>query len=209
MQALLDNDLVYKVARLDLLPELDALLVAWGSRVPYGRLGTARHVLRTFRQPPPTDRWPVSGQQAALDAFLLNRCVSLRASDAILMARLADVRGIDSGEVQLFARAMELTDAIIVTGDKNAMRALAQNAQLTDITTALAGKLVSFEMVLACISRRCGAGRIRAANATYPGVDGALASACSRSSDDTVLRRNLERYVAMLRAETGYLLRTI
>lgn len=209
MQALLDNDLVYKVARLDLLPELDALLVAWGSRVPYGRLGTARHVLKTFRQPPPADRWPESGQQAALDAFLQNRCAPLRASDAILMARLAAVRGIDSGEVQLFARAMELTDAIIVTGDKNAMRALAQNSLLADVITALTGKLVSFEMVLASISRRAGTGRIRAANATHPGVDGALTSACSRSSDDKVLQRNLERYVAMLRAETGYLLRTL
>ncbi len=204
-EAVLDNDIVQKLGRLELISDFGAFLDGLHYSSPFRRLATSRYALRTNRPAP--SHWPDTKQQTAVDNFLTGRCDSITISDPELTARLAAVPGIDVGEVQLFAYALEHATATVFTGDKTAIRALVQATSLQDITAALSGRIATVEMVLLGLASQVGVAALRDANAAQGGtVDTALRLVCSGSSDDDSFRAALDSYVRDLRRESGALL---
>lgn len=66
--------------------------------------------------------------------------------DTDLLALLGSIDKIDDGEALLFAAAIELPKPILLTGDRNALRALLANQdRLPAVAAALREKVVTFE----------------------------------------------------------------
>lgn len=61
---------------------------------------------------------------------------------------LAGIPGLDPGELLLVAMACREDDALIVTGDKNALRTLANDPRCAARASKLAGRVVCLEQVL-------------------------------------------------------------
>ncbi len=147
MQALLDNDLLYKLTRYDLLFEFERLLGIRGFGQPHGRISTAPYALRLMKHPLPPARWPDAGQARALRDFLLKRSHGVTGTQADILSQL-NIEAFDPGEVTLVAYALEHPDTEVLTGDKRALCAIATQPALALIARELSARCVHLEMVM-------------------------------------------------------------
>jgi len=201
MRAALDNDFLYKLARYDLLGAFGAALAAKGYVAKPHCLQSARYVLNVLK--PSSKKWPSANQQANLRSYLTRTCDHLpRPSTAVLKA--LDVPGIDEGELLLLGHAVENADAIVFTGDKRALRAVASTPSLASHAAALAGRVIHLEAVIhalvadpACVGLKA----VVLANR----VDTLLTAAFSAPTQAATATA-IAASVARLRAETGGLM---
>ena len=205
IEALVDNDLVYKLARYDLLIEFERLLALRSFAQPHGRIATAPYALKLMKNPVVADWWPDARQADALRGFLLKRCRPVTGTRAAALTAL-NVEALDPGEVTLVAYALEHESALIFTGDKRALRAIAQQPSLTGIAAALDRRFVHLSMVARRLSKRLGWERVRAAVVKCE-VDIDLYRLYLLPKAP-LIETGLDGSIARLRSETGTLLMT-
>lgn len=146
MRAFLDNDTLAKLPLFNLLDPFEDILNA---------SECSRHYLDTF-----PFRYQLND-----DAKGLKKCHTLEALNALrkfvamhqavplieaspLYRDMANIPGLDAGELRLVVAAMHHDDAIIFTGDKRFLRTLAGESRLSAQKTKLHGRIVAFEQVV-------------------------------------------------------------
>lgn len=150
MRLFLDNDLVSKLAYLDLL-ELG--VEACGAQIASARvLPTARFKLLVTKPAKGIERHGAAMHER-LTRFLtqVEACPEAPAGDD---ASLKDV--LDAGEAILVSHASRSDGAMLATGDKRAIRSLAAAPMCAAITERLRGRVVCLEQVLLRIVERVG-----------------------------------------------------
>jgi hypothetical protein len=152
MQLLLDTDLFCKLGIVGLF---DAAVDALGvSESDCRRLAALPHMLRR-------GRLPRRYGQAQCEA-LANRAEAIAAIPDVAidwLDTLTNVPDVDPGEAQLLSVAAE-TGAWLLTGDKRALRTV---AQVPGFPEALTGRIITFEAVLLVLCRALGDGSVRRA----------------------------------------------
>lgn len=203
MEALIDNDVLYKLSRYDLLAEFERLLEIRRFDRPHGRISTAPYALKVMQKPVPSDRWPDSRQADVLRQFCFNRSRGVTGSQSDTLVRL-NVDAFDPGEVTLVAYALEHQSSLIFTGDKRAIRAIAYHPQLREIAAILNRRFVHLEMVMRILSDRLGWRRISSL-VVASGVDTTL-QRVYRQTSERDMAETLDASVLGLRERTGDLL---
>jgi len=145
--ALTDNDITHKLACYNLV-EIWLRFLA--------EMGYQSYVLDTlqyrFKLNDDARSLTKCGNEATRDQLRLLVRSSHNApapQDTRIVASLAGIPGIDSGEAVLFALAAEQAKSMLFTGDKKSLRALANAAQCAALRPVLAGRLLCLEQVIA------------------------------------------------------------
>lgn len=140
MIVLADNDVILKLAQCDLLADLPELLGESAKQVFV--LPTARYQLVPKKTAKALAK---CGNEATLDRvqnFLAVASDIPAIQDTGLLATLGSIDKIDGGEALLFAAAVELPNPVLLTGDRNALRALLANQdRLAGVAAACAKEL--------------------------------------------------------------------
>jgi hypothetical protein len=204
VEALLDNDLIYKLTRYGLLHEFERLLVAWGYDAPHKRVASAPFSLRTT----PANKvsatmWPDPSQVDVLRAFCFQRSSGATGSQADALSAL-NVPKFDAGEVQLVAYAIDHRESVVFTGDKRAVMALSQQPPLIAAKAALTHRVIHLNSVMYALSERLGWTRVAAAVAGAQ-VDTEL-TAIYRGPNENTMATELRASIERLRNDTPDLL---
>ncbi|WP_272819482.1 hypothetical protein [Scytonema hofmannii] len=141
---LIDNDALLKLARYSLL---DESLVVFGCVPTNVRvLATAKYSLLPAKN---RLRFCKDEQSAArLEAFLrTSEPLDAGLADPDLLDALNAVQNIDAGEALLLAVGATVGDTLVITGDKRSLIALCTNDSVAQVSNALAGRVVSMEVL--------------------------------------------------------------
>ncbi|MGC8732719.1 MAG: hypothetical protein ACP5RC_10745 [Halothiobacillaceae bacterium] len=129
----------------------------------------------------------------AVDAF-----GDLPQPDHALLTKFQDVAGIDAGEAVLLARLIEDQEALFLTGDKRALRAVAAMDRMVRAT--IAERVVPVECVIKCVLDAYGIEELRARTCTWKEIDKAVSivmgSRCDRA--ESSVREGLASYLGEL-----------
>jgi hypothetical protein len=179
-EALLDTDLLLKTVSYRLAGATFSLLTERGlsPRV----LGAARFMLRTLvhRGRRITNKAAAAAELAAVELLLTE--IEPSAAETTLSAEIealasAGGHAVDAGESQLLAMLIHRSRSILLTGDKRAIRGIAQ--MLSPLPPR---RIVCLEQLLTSLVEREGPAAIRQAVCREPEVDKALTAACSCSA---------------------------
>jgi hypothetical protein len=141
---LADNDLILKLAQCDLLADLPELLGE--SAEQFFVLPTARFQLLPKKMAKALAKCGNAEAVARVQGFLEVANDIPEIQDTDLLATLAGIDKIDDGEALLFAASVELPNPMLLTGDRNALRALLANQErLPAVAAALRERSVTFE----------------------------------------------------------------
>ena len=129
----------------------------------------------------------------AVDAF-----GDLPQPDPSLLEPFQDVAGIDSGEAVMFARMIEQPSAILLTGDKRAMRAAA--ALPMSVRGPVAARVLPVECVVKCALDMFGLDELRTRVCPWKEVDKAIAIVMGSRCDqpEASVREGLASYLGEL-----------
>lgn len=196
---LVDNDVLIKLAHWGLLASLPAALdLQWSDTATLEsiKFRARRADAKLFRN---VDIAHALSEQLA-------HAAELPAPQPGDLSLLQDIVDLDAGEVELIAACLATPDAILVTGDKRALCALAR-PELVAIAERLAGRLVCLEQVLMRMADAGGAQLVIDGIVPHRDLDTAIrcivgATGCSEDN----LWEGLTSYVVDLRKETGALL---
>jgi len=201
---LIDNDALLKLARYGLLDEALALFECTPTDVCV--LATAKYRLLPARN---RLRFCQDEESAArLEAFLkTSNPLDAGLADPDLLDVLNAVPNIDAGEALLFAVGATNRDTLVITGDKRSVKALCSDDSVTHVSNALAGRVVSIEVLfLMLIERQFGLiqERVRA----KPDVDMTLkiVFGVTVPVNFESAREGLDSYIRHLLSVTGTLL---
>lgn len=99
-------------------------------------------------------------------------------------------------------------DALFVTGDKNALRALSSEGRCATFATRLAGKVICVEQVLFALMNRHGFEWLHARVSASPATDSGVANivAPGMGASDANAREGFESTIKHLKGQTGALL---
>lgn len=204
MQSLLDNDVLKKIADYGLLSAFRMLLAKEQYIRPHGCLAAAPYKLRT-RGKKAGLGWSDQRKAAALDTFLRAETRPVTGTAAATIEAL-NVPYFDVGEVQLLARAIDEPASHIITGDKNAIRALATHASLAAYAAQMNGRVIHFEMIVRRLCSEASFAVVKAAILAEPSTDRGLLHIFSGSTEHDVLAA-LDASIHRLRGQSGQLLR--
>lgn len=144
MKIFLDNDIIIKLASLDLLDLFSSLLrdedagVACLASLPY-RL--ARKPLEAHAQTRVVGF--VSSCRKLDRAYLAELEIDLDNQELLYTCP-----GIDAGEAQLLSAALAEPDAVVLTGDKRCLKALCQSSVTMPLVPKLQGRVLILEQVM-------------------------------------------------------------
>jgi len=148
MISLVDNDVILKMGKWDLLSELVALL--GGDMSTIFHLATCRHVLCPPHKP--AKALKRCGDQATVER-IANFCADTMPlpppKETTWLKKLNEVPDIDTGEVLLFAVGLEEESSFTYIGDKRSLVALAGNESLLGCVRALNGRIKCLEQIIA------------------------------------------------------------
>lgn len=119
--------------------------------------------------------------------------------DPTLLTRFQDVGGIDAGEAVLLARLIEDSQALLLTGDKRALRAVASLGEM--VRVSMAARVVPVECIIKCVLDAYGLDELRTRVCTWKEVDKAVAIVMGSRCDlpEPSVRDGLESYIRELR----------
>lgn len=173
MIVLADNDLVSKLAKCDLLKSLPDIL-----KVPIEEIfiaPTARYQLLPKKPEKALAKYGNQETVERIREFLDSVKDIQEVADMELLTRLASVPKIDPGEQFLFASCMANENTLLLTGDRNALNALAGANELSDVYQSLANRVVTFESALLIATKILGFEVVKNKLLSYPGKkDGVL-----------------------------------
>jgi hypothetical protein len=201
---LIDNDALLKLARYGLLDEVVALFgcsptdVCVLASAKYSLL-PAKNRLRFCEDEESTAR---------LEAFLrTSKPLDAQSADPDLLDVLNAIQNIDAGEALLLAVGATNRDTLVITGDKHSLAALCSHASVTHVSNAVAGRVVSMEVLFSILVERQFA-HVQKCVRSKPNVDKALSIAfgVTTPADVNSVREGLNSYIRHLRNVTGALL---
>lgn len=116
-----------------------------------------------------------------------------------LLTAFQEIAGIDAGEAVMLARLIEDPNAVFLTGDKRALRAVA--AMEEGVRACIAERVVPVECVLKCVLDVYGIDELRARVCTWKDVDKAVAIVMGSRCDlaEPSVRDGLTSYLGELR----------
>lgn len=212
MALLLDNDVVEKLAQLDLLQEAKALLAA-----EFGQLiilDTLKYKLCPRNE----------SKRKKRNATVMNRIenfikediieISCEIKDEELKNAIAtNPAGLDAGEMQLLQALFESEKELLLTGDKRFLKALANIDALQEKLEQISGSFVCFEQVIYFLIRRLGFEQIKAKflQALEAKIDIDKALKCcfegrEQAVEELVIKNLNNFYIDDIRRESGLLL---
>ncbi|WP_334001579.1 hypothetical protein [Burkholderia gladioli] len=185
-----DVDALCKLAHWNVLPHLPELIGH-----PWGEMATVTSLrYRTQRciEKPDGKKFHSTDAAASLAAHL-ELMAQIGMPDPDLLAELAAIPQIDEGEAVLLSLVLSSPNSKILTGDKRALRGLAEN----DACQKFAGRIILIEQVLgACLSRK-GHAWLLANVCPYKHIDRAigaiLGSRCDANMDS--LKEGFQSYI--------------
>ena len=207
MNALVDNDIVFKGACYGLLP--DVLATVCGQEGPAGVLGAARFVVSKKIQKTPLNKGRDSAR-ANLAEFL-RRALAIEPTEAeqtiaaeLELAALNSGVSLDSGESQLCAVLIQRVVPWMLTGDKRAIRAIEQLLNSDARLAAITGKVKCLEqLVLAAITddEKASSFRERVCEEAHIDKTLTICFSCSSASAVNDYSEGLESYIGDLRKQ--------
>jgi len=148
---LIDNDALLKLARYGLLNQALALFdctptdVSVLAAAKY-RLLPAKNRLRFCKDEESAVR---------LEAFLrTSKPLDARSADPDLLDELNVIPNIDAGEALLLAVGATNNETLVITGDKRSLAALCSHASVAEVSNALAGRVISVEVLFFMLIER-------------------------------------------------------
>jgi hypothetical protein len=151
-----DNDIVEKLAICDLLDEALAAFDATRSDVLV--IPTLKHRIGIGTARPKTVKRLGPEVAARLMDFLasVREITDYSARDHDLLENLDVSVEIDPGEIILLSTTANLTEYLLLTGDKRCIRAVATCPECSEIARRIQGRVVCFEQVICRIIDRAG-----------------------------------------------------
>ena len=201
---LMDNDALLKLALYGLLDEAVSVFGCTASDVCV--LATAKYSLL-----PAKNRLQLCKDEesaARLEAFLRTSSpLNVGAADPELLDLLNIIPNIDTGEALLFAVGSTNRDTLVITGDKRSLVALCSYDSVSNVSEALAGRVLSMEVLFLMLIEHQFAliqERVRA----KPDVDKTLNIVFGVTVPGNVesVREGLDSYIRDLFSKTGTLL---
>lgn len=173
MIVLADNDLILKLAQCDLLADLPELLGESADQIFV--LPTARYQLVPQKTAKALAK---CGNEATLErvkSFLDATNEIPKVQDETLLKTLVSIDKIDGGEAQLFAAVVELPNPLLLTGDRNALRALLANQdRFPTVAAALRERVVTFESAVLLALHKLGFAIVKQKLLGHPKPDAML-----------------------------------
>lgn len=169
MIVLADNDLILKLAKCNLLDALPDLL---GTAIDEIFIApAARYQLMPHKAEKALAKCGNAETLERIRAFLAVVKDIPAVEDTELLGRLAAVPKIDPGEQLLFATCMAHQNAILLTGDRTALRALASSEAVDDVNVSLRCRVVTFESALLLAAKLIGFNELKNRLLAYPGYE--------------------------------------
>jgi len=169
---LADNDIILKLAQCDLLEILPDILE---SSLPFFVSPTAKYQLLPKNENKALKR---CGNEESLDRlkdFLDTVEVLPDIKDSSLLFELDKTDGIDDGESFLFAASIEVSNPLLITGDRKALNALSNNqSKFPSVYNALKNNVVTFESSLLIAIHKFGIAVVKQKLLGSPKPDGML-----------------------------------
>ncbi len=190
-----DVDALVKLAHWGLLDELEG-----ATGVPPERQATVESIrFRAARRDPKLFR---DGTVADYLAVALSQFGAAWSPDAEVVARLQGIAGLDAGEITLIAMLCSDPQAMLVTGDKRALRALAAPG-LEDIVERVAGRIACLEQVVLSALDHLGVGALAASIERHRDLDVAVRCAVPLPTYavEPEVRKGLLSYIEDLRKD--------
>lgn len=197
---LVDNDVLIKLSHWGLLDHLPACFdLDWQhlSALTSLKFRAQRGDTKLFRTP----------AVAARLAEQLEHTAEIPAGDAADLSKLQGIIDLDAGEVELVAACLSDPDALLISGDKRALSALA-NACPPGVAARLSGRVICLEQLLTLIARKTSAGFVIDGVLKHRELDSALRSVVGPTGcSEATFLEGMASYVSHLRAQTLELLR--
>ncbi|MEC4814454.1 MAG: hypothetical protein SAK29_14445 [Scytonema sp. PMC 1069.18] len=201
---LIDNDALVKLARYGLL---DETLVLFGCVPTDVRvLATAKYSLLPVKNR--LHRCKDEESAARLEAFLrTSEPLDAGLADPDLLDALNAVQNIDAGEALLLAVGATVGNTLVITGDKRSLKALCTNDSVAQVSNALAGRVVSMEVLFLHLVEHQFA-YVQECVRSKPNVDTALKIVFGVTAPAAFesVQEGLASYIRDLRTVTGTLL---
>lgn len=156
MTVFVDSDAIIKLASWGLLDE--CVTVCSELKSGHVVLPTAKYQLGFAGKRPRA--WPTPTAEAAARQFVTsaNDPTSVPSCEFDFLSEIPDV---DAGEALLVAQAASTPNALLLTGDKRCLRALAASESAQGILHALQGRVICLEQALILLARRWGFENVR------------------------------------------------
>ena len=197
-----DNDIVEKLAICDLFDEALAALNATRSDVLV--LPTLKHRIGIGAARPKAVKRLGEATANRLVAFIasVGEITEYSAADHDLLENLDESVEIDPGEIILLAATANLTDYLLLTGDKRCIHSVATSPACAVIAQRIQGKVVCFEQVICRIIHHCGFDAVKTKvvpvlNNCDTALRAAFGSAIHATESNTLAC--LESYIAEIR----------
>lgn len=158
MALLIDNDIIHKLAQLDLLKPAYALL-----REMYGSIAVLKTLTYKFCPKLAQKRRRVENRYgedviSRIEDFLNEDVVlvDIAVQNEVLIEAMGCESNLDAGEMQLLQAMIDSKDDLMFTGDKRFLKAICDSETLKDTLSSIAGSFVCFEQVMICLIKRLG-----------------------------------------------------
>lgn len=203
-QLLVDNDALLKLARFGLL---DALVTMFGVNARDIRvLATAKYSLLPAKNR--LLRCKDEDSANRLEEFLTkSEPLSSVDTNIHLLDALSAIPSIDAGEALLLAAGASNYETLVITGDKRALAALCADSSISKIANALAGRVVTLEVIFWQLVNKCFT-HTQSCVRSKPDVDKAIRNVFGVSTPAPIdsVRVALASYINHLQGVTGGLL---
>lgn len=209
MALLLDNDVVDKLAQLDLLQEAKTLLIS-----EFGKLiilDTLKYKLCPKKESKRKKRNVIV--MSRIEDFIKEDIIEISCpvEDSDLVNALA-INDLDTGEMQLLQALFKPDNELLFTSDKKFLRALSNVEVLEKKLAQVNGSLICFEQIIYFLIKELGFEQIKSkfiqALEAKIEVDKAL-KCCFEGREQAIEDRvieNLRSYIDSIRTESGQLL---
>jgi hypothetical protein len=206
MKVYADNDIIHKLAAFGLLDETLHFLEITHSDIYV--LITAKYKFRINKRDKGAKRYGEETHGRICKIIASVNKLSNEPPSATVDC-LGRSMGIDAGEAILFAAAAEDPQALILTGDKKALCALATSGA-NEIVEQLAGRILCLEQIVAGIMDATSFEFVRDAVSKERDIDTTMKIVFSNGTmtAESDARQGLGSYTDNLRADTGDLLRS-
>lgn len=215
MALLLDNDIVYKLAQLDLLQEAKTLL-----HNEFGELKVLDTLKFKLCPQHPSKRTKAEKKHGGevlsrIEDFIDNDISEINCiveDEALINALATNPDGLDTGEMQLLQALFDSENELLFTGDKRFLRALANADALKEKLVHVSESFICFEQIIYFLIKKLGFEQIKskfiqALDAKIE-VDKTL-KCCFEGREQAIEDRvieNLRYYIDSIRTESGQLL---
>lgn len=212
MALLLDNDVVEKLAQLDLLQETKTLLTTEFGQLKI--LDTLKYKLCPKKE----------SKRKKRNATVMNRIENFIKEDiieisceiedeALINAIATNPVGLDAGEMQLLQALFDSENELLFTGDKRFLKALANIDALEKKLEKISGSFICFEQIIYFLIKELGFEQVKAkfVQALEEKIDIDKALKCcfegrEQAVEELVIKNLSTLYIDDIRKETGSLL---